>query len=196
MYRIRILHPNAMTRLRMQPVMHGMVGMLFLFNVIGTYKMADPNWLMVALFIIMGLASILFPFMVRSIRKFGEANSIVRMLQAFTLLSGSLYFLSHLQPVVGATLFLAGIGIAYIGYAEYKILQPSYITLNENGIILPTLFSSRQVKWNEMNNVILRNDLLTLDFRTNKILQLEVLDDISPSQAADMNAFFKQRTNQ
>lgn len=185
-----------MTRLRMQPVMHGMVGMLFLFNVIGTYKMADPNWLMVALFIIMGLASILFPFMVRSIRKFGEANSIVRMLQAFTLLSGSLYFLSHLQPVVGATLFLAGIGIAYIGYAEYKILQPSYITLNENGIILPTLFSSRQVKWNEMNNVILRNDLLTLDFRTNKILQLEVLDDISPSQAADMNAFFKQRTNQ
>lgn len=196
MYRIRILHPNAMTRLRMQPVMHGMVGMLFLFNVIGTYKMADPNWLMAVLFIIMGLASILFPFMVRSIRKFGEANSILRMLQAFTLLSGSLYFLSHLQPIVGGTLCLAGIGIAYIGYAEYKILQPSYITLNENGIILPTLFSSRHVKWNEMNNVILRNDLLTLDFRTNKILQLEVLDDISPSQTADMNVFFKQRTNQ
>lgn len=196
MYRIRILHPNAMTRLRMQPAMHGMVGLLFLFNVIGTYKMNEPNWLMAGMFILIGLASIVFPFTARRFRKFSEANSILRVLQTFTLLSGSLYFFTHLQPMVAVTLFLAGIGIAYIGYAEFKILQPSFVQLDEQGVLLPTLFSTRRVRWNEMNNVILRNDLLTLDFRTNKILQLEVLDDISTSQAADMNAFFKQRTNQ
>ena len=195
MYKFRILHPNAMTRLRLQPVMHGMAGLLFLFNVIGAYKMDEPNWLIVALFVIMGLASITFPFMIRRIRKFAEANSILRMLQAFTLMSGCLYFLTHFQPIVGGTLFLAGLGMAYIGYAEYRILQPAFITVDENGITLPTLFSSRHVRWNEMNNVVLRNDLLTLDFRNNKLLQLEVLDEISPSQTADMNTFFQQRTN-
>lgn len=195
MYRFRILHPNAMTRLRLQPVMHGMAGLLFLFNVIGAYKMKEPNWLIVALFMIMSLASITFPFMMRRIRKFGEANSLLRTLQAFTLLSGSLYFLSHMQPVVGGTLFLAGLGMAYIGYAEYRILQPAFVRIDENGITLPTLFSTRHIRWNEMNNVVLRNDLFTLDFRNNKLLQLEVLDDISPLQAADMNTFFQQRTN-
>ncbi|QEH42798.1 hypothetical protein [Chitinophaga sp. XS-30] len=184
-----------MTRLRLQPVMHGMAGLLFLFNVIGAYKMKEPNWLIVALFMIMSLASITFPFMMRRIRKFGEANSLLRTLQAFTLLSGSLYFLSHMQPVVGGTLLLAGLGMAYIGYAEYRILQPAFVRIDEHGITLPTLFSTRHIRWNEMNNVVLRNDLFTLDFRNNRLLQLEVLDEISPLQAADMNTFFQQRTN-
>lgn len=182
-----------MTRLRLQPVMHGMVGILFLFNVIGTYKMEQPNWLIAFLFTGMGLASIAFPFLARRMRKFAEANTVLRMLQAFTMLSGCLYFFSHMQPVVGFTLFLAGLGIGYIGYAEYKILQPSYVEFDTTGIRLPTLLGTRRIGWNEMKNVILRNDLLTLDFKTNKILQLEVLDDISTTKAAEMNKFFQTR---
>ncbi len=193
MYKFRILHPNAMTRLRLQPVMHGMIGILFLFNVIGTYKMADPNWLIAFLFVAMGLVSIAFPFVMRRMRRFSEANTVLRMLQAFTMLSGCLYFLSHMQPIVGFTLLLAGLGVGYIGYAEYRILQPSYVTFDATGIALPTVFGTRRIGWNEMKNVILRNDLLTLDFKNNKILQLEVLDDISTTKAAEMNNFFQTR---
>ncbi len=193
MYKFRILHPNAMTRLRLQPVMHGMVGILFLFNVIGVYKMATPNWFIAALFIVMGIASLLFPFMLRRVRKIAETNSVLRMLQAFTMLSGCLFFLSHMQPLIGFTLFLAGLGVGYIGYAEYRILQPSYVTVSESNIILPTLFGSRSHEWTEMKNVILRNDLLTLDFKNNKLLQLEVLDEFGPVEAAELNAFFQSR---
>lgn len=193
MYKFRILHPNAMTRLRLQPVMHGMVGILFLFNVIGAYKMESPNWLIVGMYVVMGMASIGFPFIMRRLRKLGETNTVLRMLQAFTMLSGCLYFLSHMQPIVGFTLFLAGLGIGYIGYAEYKILQPSYVEFDNSGITLPTIFGSRRIGWNEMKNVILRNDLLTLDFKNNKILQLEVLDDISTTKAAEMNQYFQTR---
>lgn len=195
MYRFRILHPNAMTRLRLQPVMHGMIGILFLFNVIGVYKMANPNWVMAALFIVMGSASLLFPFMLRRMRKITETNSVLRMLQAFTLLSGCLFFLSHMQPLIGLTLLLAGLGVAYIGYAEYRILQPAYVSTDTTGISLPTVFGQRRHGWNEMKNVILRNDLLTLDFKNNKILQLEVLDEFGPVEAAEMNAFFQSRIN-
>ena len=182
-----------MTRLRLQPVMHGMIGILFLFNVIGAYKMASPNWFIVGLFVIMGLASLAAPFVLRRVRKFSETNSVLRMLQAFTMLSGCLYFLSHMQPIVGFTLFLTGLGVGYIGYAEYKILQPSYVSFDATAITLPTLLGTRRIGWNEMKNVILRNDLLTLDFKNNKILQLEVLDDISTTKAAEMNQFFQTR---
>ena len=184
-----------MTRLRLQPVMHGMIGILFLFNVIGVYKMENPNWVMAALFIVMGSASLLFPFMLRRVRKITETNSVLRMLQAFTLLSGCLFFLSHMQPLIGFTMLLAGLGVAYIGYAEYRILQPAYISMDTTGISLPTVFGQRRHGWNEMKNVILRNDLLTLDFKNNKILQLEVLDEFGPVEAAEMNAFFQSRIN-
>lgn len=193
MYKFRILHPNAMTRLRLQPVMHGMIGILFLFNVIGVYKLPDPNWFIAALFVVMGFASMLFPFMLRRVRKIAETNTVLRMLQAFTMLSGCLFFLSHMQPVIGFTLFLAGLGVAYIGYAEYRILQPSYVTIDNTAITLPTVFGTRRYGWSEMKNVILRNDLLTLDFKNNKLLQLEVLDEFGPVEAAEMNAFFQSR---
>ncbi len=190
MYKFRILHPNAITKLRMQPVMHGMIGILFLFNLIGVYKMEKPNWAMGLLFIAMGTASLAFPFMLRKLRKLSETNSILRLLQVFTLLSGSLFFLSHMQPIIGGTLFLAGLGVAYTGYAEYRIMQPSFAEINTSGIALPTVFGQKRHGWNEMNNVILRNDLLTLDFRNNKVLQLEVLDEYSPRRQRKSMHFF------
>lgn len=193
MYKFRILHPNAITKLRMQPVMHGMIGILFLFNVIGVYKMEDPNWLMALLFIALGTASLAFPFMMRKMRKMSETNSVLRLLQVFTLFSGSLFFLSHMQPIIGGTLLLAGLGVAYTAYAEYRIMQPAYVRLEDGGITLPTVFGEKYHRWNEMNNVILRNDILTLDFRTNKVLQLEVLDEYSPAQTAEINAYFQSR---
>lgn len=193
MYKFRILHPNAITKLRMQPVMHGMIGILFLFNVIGVYKMEDPNWLMALLFIALGTASLAFPFMMRKMRKMSETNSVLRLLQVFTLFSGSLFFLSHMQPIIGGTLLLAGLGVAYTAYAEYRIMQPSYAEIGETGITLPTVFGTRAFRWNEMNNVVLRNDLLTLDFRSNKVLQLDVLDEYSPAQTAEINAFFQSK---
>lgn len=193
MYKFRILHPNAITKLRMQPVMHGMIGILFLFNVIGVYKMQDPNWGMALLFIALGTASLAFPFMMRKMQKMSETNSVLRLLQVFTLLSGSLFFLSHMQPIIGGTLLLAGLGVAYTGYAEYRIMQPAYVETDNAGVSLPTVFGRKRFGWNEMNNVILRNDLLTLDFRNNKVLQLDVLDEFSASQTADINKFFQSR---
>lgn len=193
MHKFRIVHPNAITKLRMQPAMHGMIGILFLFNVIGVYKMQDPNWLMVLLFIALGTASLAFPFMMRRVRKLSETNSILRLLQVFTLFSGSLFFLSHMQPIIGGTLLLAGLGMAYTGYAEYRIMQPVFAEIDNSGISLPTVFGQKRFGWIEMNNVILRNDVLTLDFRNNKVLQLDVLDEYSATQTAEINAYFKTR---
>jgi hypothetical protein len=63
------------------------------------------------------------------------------------------------------------------------------------GISVPTTFSSRVVGWNQLNNVILRNDLLTVDFKNNKILQLEVLDNIPDIKEDEINGFCRSRLN-
>ncbi|NLR58484.1 hypothetical protein HGH93_10260 [Chitinophaga polysaccharea] len=193
MHRLRILHPNTSSRIRLLPIMHGLTGILFLFNAIGVYRSPQPNWFLVFFFLVVGIACIGFPFMMKKFKKFTEANTVARMIEAFICFTGSLYFLSHLYPVTALLLFAVGSCMAYVGWMEYKIFQPSYVTMDNTGITLPTLFSKRLVGWNELNNVILRNDLLTIDYKNNRILQLEVLDEPGQEQRAALNAFFQSR---
>ncbi|WP_160712725.1 hypothetical protein [Chitinophaga solisilvae] len=193
MHSLRILHPGTASRLRLLPIMHGLTGILFLFNAIGIYKNPQPNWVLTGFFLLTGFACLAFPFMMRKLKKFSEVNSIVRLLEAFICLSGSLYFLSHLQPVTGLLLFLVGLGLAYIGWAEYRIFQPVFLKMDTTGITVPSTFSKKLIGWNELNNVILRNDLLTIDFKNNKILQLEVLTEPGKEEREALNAFFQSR---
>jgi hypothetical protein len=173
--------------------MHMLIGILFLLNGIGIYKGGSPNWSMTTFFFLLGLASIAFPFVMKRFSNIQSANSLTRMVQSFTCFTGCLYFLSHMEPVIGFLLLATGIASAYIGWAEYKIFQPSFARIDITGITLPTTFSERLIGWNQLNNVILRDDLLTLDFKNNKILQLEVLDETGLVTAEEMNAFFKSR---
>jgi protein-S-isoprenylcysteine O-methyltransferase Ste14 len=193
MFSLRILHPNTSTRLRLQPAMHGLIGVLFLFNAIGIYRSAEPNWFMVGYFLLLGLASIAFPFFIRRIKQFTAANTIARLIQAFVCLTGCLYFLSHMMPGIGMLLFLVGLGLGYIGWSEVKIFQPVLITLDNTGITVPATFGKRLIGWNQLNNVILRDDLLTIDFKNNKIMHLEILDDLDAAKRTVINDFSKSR---
>jgi len=192
-YKLRILHPNTLTRLRLQPVMHMLIGILFLLNGIGIYKTPVPNWSMAVFFLILGFASIAFPFFMKRFSNIQAANSLTRMIQAFTCFTGCLYFLENKEPLIGLLLLLTGVASAYIGYAEYKIFQPAFARIDTMGITLPTTFSERLIGWNQLNNVVLRDDLLTLDFKNNKVMQLEVLDETGLVTAEEMNTFFKSR---
>lgn len=193
MHSLRILHPNTSSRIRLLPVMHGLTGILFLINAIGVYRSPQPNWFMVVFFVVVGLMAIAFPFTMKRFKQFSEANTVARMIEALICFTGSLYFLSHLQPLTSLLLFLTGSGLAYVGWMEHKIFQPSYVKMDTTGITLPTTFSKRLVGWNELNNVILRNDLLTIDFKNNKILQLEILDEPGKEQREVLNTFFTAR---
>jgi hypothetical protein len=192
-YKLRILHPNAVTRLRLQPVMHGLAGILFLMNGIGVYNNPSPNWSMAIFFILLGMGSLAFPFVMKRFSNIQSANSLARMVQALVSLTGCLYFLSHMQPLIAILLFLTGVASAYIGWAEYKIFQPCFVNIDMMGVQLPGTFSDKLIGWNQLNNVILRDDLLTIDFKNNKVLQLEVLDETGTVTADEMNAFFRGR---
>jgi hypothetical protein len=76
---------------------------------------------------------------------------------------------------------------------EYRIFQPAYARMDNTGITLPTTFARKVIGWNELNNVILRDDLLTIDFKNNRILQLEVLDDPGKDAREALNGFFQSR---
>ncbi|ATL48481.1 hypothetical protein COR50_15665 [Chitinophaga caeni] len=193
MFKLKILHPNAMTRLKLQPVMHGMAGILFLFNVMGAYKLPKPNFLLAAFYLLLGIGSLVFPFIMRKLKNVSSANTLMRCLQVLVLMISALFFLSHIQPFVALFQIIMALTLAYTTYAEYKMFQPAFMELTNQCIILPTLFSTKSISWKDLNNVILRDDVFTIDFKNNKVLQLEVLQDIDQEKMTAINDYCRGR---
>ena len=65
-----------------------------------------------------------------------------------------------------AALIMALLAMLYIVSMRQFVLS-----VNANNIIYPS-FPKRIIQWNELNNVIIRDGLLTLDFKNNKLIQV------------------------
>jgi hypothetical protein len=61
--------------------------------------------------------------------------------------------------------------ILYV-FATRKFL----VSVSEKMIAYPS-FPKRQIQWNELQNVIMKDGLLTIDFKNNKLLQAETEED-------------------
>lgn len=59
---------------------------------------------------------------------------------------------------------------------EYQAKYPLEIGFSDKEIRINSLFKKRY-HWNQFNNIVLKDGLLTMDFANNKVLQQEVQDD-------------------
>jgi hypothetical protein len=65
--------------------------------------------------------------------------------------------------------------MAYGYLAKFLNVQPT-IAIANDGVLIKKLLSNTLYPWTEFSNVILKDDLLTLDFKTNKLIQLSIED--------------------
>lgn len=74
-------------------------------------------------------------------------------------------------------------------YANKKI----QITFNDEEIIYPS-FPVKKYSWDEVENVIWKDDILTIDLKNNKLLQFNIAKSFAEGfDAAGFNAFAAQR---
>jgi hypothetical protein len=113
-----------------------------------------------------------------------------------------LYYLlnkKHLQsPLLETSLFAAAFMWLYFGNTWMGILiilfaiigfianKKPIIIFSEKGIQYPS-FPSRFYLWDEVAHVILKDDILTIDFKNNKLLQFNIEKNIA--DAIDSNKF-------
>jgi hypothetical protein len=74
---------------------------------------------------------------------------------------------------------------------KYSYVQPS-VEIAEKGIRIKKSFSAKNYEWTVFNNIILKDGLLTLDFKNNKVLQLE-LDTNTEANEKQFNDFCSQK---
>lgn len=88
------------------------------------------------------------------------------------------------------------IGIIFLALAflEHQTKRPLEIGFDRDQVVINTLFRQRH-GWPMFNNVILRDGLLTLDFKNNRLLQREVVEDDDDENAdeEEFNAYCRDR---
>lgn len=71
---------------------------------------------------------------------------------------------------------------AFLALLEYQAKKPVEVGFAEDHIMLNKLFKKR-ISWSEIDNVVLRDGWLTIDFKNNRLLQKEI--DTGESEASD-----------
>lgn len=117
-------------------------------------------------------------------RRIGSKRIRFRYVLLFAAL-GWLFFTP--VPWVGA-LFLA------LAFLEAQTKRPLEIGFDTDQVVINTLIKQR-FSWDVFNNVILKDGLLTLDFKSNRLIQKEVADDDEDDDADEdeFNAYCRDR---
>ena len=105
--------------------------------------------------------------------------------------------LAFLSLVIGISLYWILIGYWWISlimimlFYLYNLSKRKLKVSFANQIIYPS-FPTRIIQWNELNNVILKDGLLTIDFKNNKIIQ-QLIKHSNAINEKEFNEFCRQQ---
>ncbi len=105
----------------------------------------------------------------------------VKRLLILTLAAGLLLLVTH-------SFFFAAILVIYGALAK-NLYPKNIIQVGAQGVSLQRLFGSVIHPWDEFNQVILKDELLSLDFKNNKLLQLPVSYPLKAVDEDEFNSF-------
>lgn len=103
---------------------------------------------------------------------------------SFLIACITLFFIPSGNFIVIIIAILYGV----LALLERQIKFPEEIGFNKSGITINTFFK-KHYEWSLINNVVLKDGLLTIDYKNNKIFQKELEEDITPVLEKEFNEF-------
>lgn len=133
-------------------------------------------------------AAVILAGLVLNRRKAREKHQLARY--KFWLLTAGIGWLGMHY---GQWLFVFFVVLAFL---EYQAKYPLEVGVDRDEVVINSLIR-RRYDWSAFNNVILKDGLLTLDFKTNRLLQKEILDDDEEDDAdeEEFNNYCRERLN-
>jgi hypothetical protein len=106
--------------------------------------------------------------------------------------------LTYLVAIAALFFFPLPGKIAYlvIALSGYLSTRPEEIGFSEERIVFKSVFS-KKIAWSELNNALIKDGVLTLDYKNNKLFQAETDDDEDNEEydvsEEEFNAFCRQQ---
>jgi hypothetical protein len=109
----------------------------------------------------------------------------------------SFFLLSHLTSII----YWAMLGIWWVSITMVVLIVLYYISIrklsvaiNANQILYPS-WPIRKINWRDLNNIILKDGLLTIDFKDDKIIQHIIDEKETAVDEKEFNDFCREKLN-
>ena len=110
-----------------------------------------------------------------------KKNSLIIFRWALTA-GAILWFLPPQNNLLIALLYV------FASFIERQLKLPQEIGFDKEEIVINS-FPSKHYQWQNIKNVVLKDNILTVDFKNNKILQKETESDVSSETEKEFNTF-------
>lgn len=194
MFSITVKIEGIESRRRSAGVLHIVIGFFMIFNAANYYRFTNyKNIGPVAFILLVASLSLFYGFFRRKMDLSAHYNYWLRLVQviSFTVLGFLVLETGRVVDYVGVFAF-ALLSIMLM-FSEKRIFQETIIYFASEGIKIPGYYREHLVKWDELSEVVVREDFLTIFHINKKYLQYQVKQDLSTLEVAKLNAFCKEK---
>lgn len=89
--------------------------------------------------------------------------------------------------------FIIGGLYIILGLIESTIRMPKRIAIDDSGVLINN-FPGKFFEWDKISSMIIRDQLITIDFKNNRLYQKEIEGYITPEIQKEFNDFAKSKT--
>lgn len=193
MYSIAVKIDGIESR-RSAGLLHVLVGFFLIFHVSNYYRVTHyQHFWTVAFILLIASFSLFYGFFRKKIDLSAQYNYWLRLVQliCFTLLG--ILLTQTERPVHYLSVFVFALLCIILLFSERKIFHETIIYVDEAGIKIPGYYRDHLVKWEDLSEVIVREDFITLFHIKQKYLQFQVMQNLSTLEVAKMNAFCREK---
>lgn len=196
MHKLSVNLDGIERRKRTTGVLHIAAGFYLLLKSVDYFGLEQYQYFWKVLpFFVAALASLLYGFLKKKWDPQTRWNQWVRLMQvcAFGLLAIRFLPFDTFSVIL---LFVWAAGCLLLLFTERKVFQDAEMVFNRDGIFIPGYFSNRRLFWNNITDVVIRPDFVTIFEANDRFLQYEVLKKLSPAALDEIALYCKEQLQQ
>jgi hypothetical protein len=194
MYSVRVIIDGIEKRRRSAGLLHLVVGFYLIINGGIYYRILDyKSFLPVLPVMLAGLASLVYGVFRKRIDTGYRYNYWLRLVQVISFTGLGVMMIGVGRTMDQVSVFIFAFLCILLLFSERRIFQDTTLYLDESGIRIPGYYRDYLVKWEDLSEVVVREDFITIFHRQRKYLQYQVMQDLSILEVAKLNAFCKEQ---
>jgi len=194
MYSITVKIDGIESRRRSAGLLHIVIGFFMILKAATYYRFTNySNFIQMLPVLAVGSFSLFYGFFRRKLDWNARYNYWLRLIQGVCFAALGILLSAFGRPIDYIGVFLFMILTIMLLFSEKRVFEETMITLDENGIKIPGYYRDHIVGWDEVSQVVVREDFLTIFHINQKYLQYQVRQDLSTLEVAKMNAFCNEK---
>jgi hypothetical protein len=194
MYSVGVRIEGIEKRRRNSGLLHIIIGLFLILKTTDFLRyQANPDFISSVPLLITAGISLFYGMFRRRVDLTYKYNYWLRVIQVASFISLGIAMIRVGQPLDYIGLFLFAFLSILLLLSEKRIFEETNILFDESGILIPGYYWTHLVTWDNLENVVVREDFITLFHRKQKFLQFQVLQDLSTLEVAKMNAFCREQ---